>query len=76
MGVEHYLNMSAPLLLRFGSDDVLKIRRKRMNRLINYEGVCRTAPATPGLLNTKGSIQEISYLPVPSVSSISPSLIA
>ena len=26
-----------------------------MNQSINYEGVCKTAPATPGLLNTKPS---------------------
>ena len=25
-----------------------------MNELINYEPVCRTAPATPGLLATSG----------------------
>ena len=25
-----------------------------MTQLINYEAVCRTAPATPGLLNTSG----------------------
>ena len=25
-----------------------------MNELINYEPVCRTAPATPGLLKTSG----------------------
>ena len=24
-----------------------------MNELINYGGVCRTAPATPGLLNIR-----------------------
>ena len=34
--------------------DILKIGRKRltdlMNELINDEGVCRTAPAKPGLL--------------------------
>ena len=31
-------------------EDFLKIGRKRMNRLINDKAVCRTAPATPGLL--------------------------
>ena len=34
-------------LIRFGSEGVLKIVRKRMNYLMR---VCRTAPATPGLL--------------------------
>ena len=29
----------------------MKIRRKRLNELINDEADCRTAPATPGLLN-------------------------
>ena len=47
--------MSAPYLLRFGSEGVLKIFPQRITQLINLlmndEGVCRTAPATPGLLN-------------------------
>ena len=42
-------------IYRFESNDVLKILRKRvtegLNELINYGGVCRTAPATPDLLN-------------------------
>ena len=45
---------SAFYLLRFVIYDILKIWRKMLtqwlNELINYEGVCRTAPATPGLL--------------------------
>jgi hypothetical protein len=28
-----------------------------INQLINYKGVCRTAPATPGLLKVLGFIQ-------------------
>ena len=55
MGAVHSLNMLAPQLLQFGSGDVLKIWRKRlthlMNELMSNEGVCRTAPATPGLLD-------------------------
>ena len=54
MGGEHYLTISAPLLLQFGKDTVLKIGRKGitelMNESVNDKGVCRTAPATPGLL--------------------------
>ena len=30
----------------------MKILRKRMTRLNNYDGVCKTAPATPCLLTT------------------------
>ena len=30
-----------------------------MNELINYGGVCRTAPATPGLLNTEYRIHAV-----------------
>ena len=44
----------ANLLLRFGSEGVLKIYSQRipesMNQLINDEVVCKIAPATPGLL--------------------------
>ena len=47
------LKMSAPYLLQFGSEGVVK--KQRMNDLINQsindEGVCRTALAAPGLLN-------------------------
>ena len=31
-------------------------------RLINYGGICRTAPATPGLLNIQKSNQSLYYL--------------
>ena len=55
VGGEHYLIMSAPKLLRFGIDSVLKIVNENMtqsiNQSINDKGVCRTAPATLGLLN-------------------------
>ena len=51
---EHSLNISGPLLFRFGIDSVLNIQNERMNYLINEiindEGLCRAAPATPGLL--------------------------
>ena len=47
---EHFLKISAPQLLRFGIDSVLKILNKRITQLMNHEGVYRTAPATPGLL--------------------------
>ena len=32
-------------------DDILKIGRKRLTEVLNDKGVCRTAPATPGLIN-------------------------
>ena len=55
VGGEHSLNISAPQLLWFGIDSVLKILNERitqsMNELMNHESVYRTAPATPGLLN-------------------------
>ena len=54
---EHSLKISALQLLRFGCYDVLKIWRKRIaqsvNQLINHEAVCKTASATPGLLNIR-----------------------
>ena len=56
VGGEHSLKSLASKLLPFGIYDVLKIWRKRltqlMNESINDEAVYRTAPATPGLLNT------------------------
>ena len=56
VGGEHCLKISAPQLLRFVIYDILKIWRKRLthwlNESVNDEGVYRTAPATPGLLNT------------------------
>ena len=56
-GCEHSLKISAPQLLLFGIDCVLKILNKRItywiNEWINDKGVYRTAPATPGLSITK-----------------------
>ena len=51
---EYSLKISASLLLRFGSIDLLKIwrKRKRGSYWISYEGVSRTAPATQSLINT------------------------
>ena len=55
-GGKHSLKISGPQLIRFGSEGILKIWRKRLTQLVdelmNHKGVCRTAPATPGLLNT------------------------
>ena len=55
-GGEPSLKISAPQLLRFPSEGLLKIISQRMtngvNELMNDKGVFRTAPATPGLLNT------------------------
>ena len=58
-GGDHSLKSSAPQLLWFGTEGVMKIFSQRMtyrtnetiNESINDEGVCRTATATPGLLN-------------------------
>ena len=54
-GGENYLKNSGPQLIRFGSEGILKIWRKRMSyidiQLMNDKGVCGTDPATPGLLN-------------------------
>ena len=56
VGHEHFLQITAYELLRFGIYDVVKIWRKRLNQLINQliikKGYCRIAPATPGLLIT------------------------
>ena len=43
--------MSAPQLLHFGVNSVLKILNKRMTNLMSDRGDYRSAPATPGLLN-------------------------
>ena len=55
VGGEHSLKISAPQLLWFGIDSTLNIfpqtMTQLMNELINDRGDCRTAPATPGLLN-------------------------
>ena len=65
VGGEHSLKISAPHLLRFGIDSVLKILSKRItyqiNELMNDEGVYRTAPATPGLLKRKEYITSYVY---------------
>ena len=42
--------MTHDKLLRFGRGSVWKIFPQRMTQLINDRVVCRTAPATPGLL--------------------------
>ena len=61
MGGEHPLKISAPQLLRFGIDSVLKILNERMTDSINESmsdgGVGRTAPATPVLLMTKYNVK-------------------
>ena len=46
--------MSAPQVLRFGIDSVLKILNKRITDLMSDRGDCRTALATPGLLKLDG----------------------
>ena len=55
-GGEPSLKISAPQLLRCGSEGVLKIWRKwmtqLMNELISDKSASRIAPATSGLLNT------------------------
>ena len=55
VGGEHSLNISAAQLLRLGIDSVFQILKDRItdwsNEWINYEGDCKTAPATPVLLN-------------------------
>ena len=56
------LKISAPQLLWFVIYDILNIWRKRLTdwltQLINDKGVCRAAPATPGLLITQLQGQE------------------
>ena len=51
-----FSQMSVPQLLRFGIDSALKILNEIINQwineIMNLQGVYRTAPATPGLLNT------------------------
>ena len=53
-GGEHSLNISATYLLRFGRASDLKMFPQRITVLMNYlfskKGVCRTAPATLGVL--------------------------
>ena len=52
VGGKHSFKISASQLLPFGIYDVVKIGRKRASESLNDEAVYRTAPATPGLLNT------------------------
>ena len=54
VGGEHSLQISAPQLLRFGIDSVLKILNKDHSIIqsMNHKGFYRTAPAKPGLLIT------------------------
>ena len=56
-GDEYCVNISGPKLLGFGCEGVLKILKEMItdswiNWLINDQVVCRTAPATPGLIIT------------------------
>ena len=57
--------LSAPQVIRLGSHDVLKIWRKKVNQLIIDGGVCRTAPATPGLLMKQKQLYLMSVLTHP-----------
>ena len=61
VGGEHSLKISAPQLLWFGIDSTLNIFPQTitelMNELINDGGDCRTAPATPGLLNISDRVK-------------------
>ena len=60
---EHSLKISALWLEQFVINDMWKILGKRMTQLMNqsviYKGVCRKAPATPGLLITLYTNEEI-----------------
>ena len=51
VGGEHSPKNSAPKLLWFAIDRVLKILNKRMSQLMSNGGECRKAPATLGMLN-------------------------
>ena len=55
VGGEHCLNISGPWLYWFGIYDVLKIGRKSnsLTELMSDKFVCRTAPATLGLLSIR-----------------------
>ena len=58
VGGKHSLKVSAPQLLCIMIDSVLNILNLRItemiNESINYEPVCRTAPAAPGLSKIMG----------------------
>ena len=64
VGGEHFLQISAPRILRFGIDSVLKILNERisysMNEYMNPKGVHGTSPATQGLLNMDYSQPKLS----------------
>ena len=51
---DHCLKIPGPYLLRIGRDDALNKCSQRIteinNQLMSDYGVCRTTPATPGLL--------------------------
>ena len=56
-GSEHSLRISSPYLIQIGNEGVLKIFEQKDHRLtgiikclFNNKCVCRTHPATPGLL--------------------------
>ena len=53
-GNEHCVKTEGPELLWFGYESVLKdifTNHDLLNQLMNGEGFCRTARATPGLLD-------------------------
>ena len=62
VGGEYSLKITAPQLLQFGIDSVLKILNKRITEWmndINYKGVYRTAPATLALLISQMELERI-----------------
>ena len=70
MNIISKFQLSTLALLRFGIYDVVDIWRKRhadsLNELITYRAVCRTAPATPGLLKISQSKTRLLEATVPS----------
>ena len=69
VGGEHSLKITAPKLLWFGIDSVLKILNERINdsclyKLINHKGVYRTDPAKPGLLITSPCLKFVTIVAV------------
>ena len=57
-GGEHSLKISAPKRLPFGCNYVLNLEEKDdwINEWTNDNGVCKTVPATPGLLKKRPSV--------------------
>ena len=51
VGGGHSLTISASSLLRLGREDDLDEKGQSLNELMRDKAVCRTALATPGLLN-------------------------